>query len=160
MAAGFGVLRGTPPVPVRHGGRGHIRHRELGHRPFGDDRQREVGAGERQSVHALEHRAGHEGVHHRWHHQRIPRTAALGFPGPGTYCYRPQLGGTDLLDTDPSPRVTAAAPPGSGFSFAVLGDWGAGTVAQANVLSLIGASPARFVVTTGDNVYTCGTGAE
>lgn len=87
-------------------------------------------------------------------------TVVLGFPGPGTYCYRVQLGGVDLLGTDPSPRVTTAAAPGSAFSFAVLGDWGAGTADQANVMSLIGASAASFVVTTGDNVYNSGTETE
>ncbi len=87
-------------------------------------------------------------------------TAALSFPGPGTYCYRVQLGGVDLLGTDPSPWVSTAAAPGSSFSFAVLGDWGAGTTFEANVLSRIGASPASFVVSTGDNVYNSGTNTE
>ncbi len=31
-------------------------------------------------------------------------SAHLVFPGPGTYCYRAQLGTTDLLGSDPSPR--------------------------------------------------------
>ena len=87
-------------------------------------------------------------------------TADLSFPGPGTYCYRVQLGGIDLLGTDPSPRVGTAAAPGSSFSFAVLGDWGAGTTYEANVLSRIGSSPASFVVSTGDNVYNSGTDTE
>ena len=87
-------------------------------------------------------------------------TAVLAFPGPGTYCYRVQLGGADLLGTDPSPQVKTAAAPGTAFSFAVLGDWGAGTADQANVMSRIGASPASFVVTTGDNVYNSGTETE
>jgi hypothetical protein len=87
-------------------------------------------------------------------------TALLAFPGPGTYCYRVQLAGTDLLGTNPSPQVKTAAPAGSSFSFAVLGDWGAGTTGEANVLSRIGGSPASFVVTTGDNVYNSGTETE
>ena len=84
----------------------------------------------------------------------------LNFPGPGTYCYRVQLGAVDLLGSDASPRATTAAAPGSSFSFAVLGDWGAGTTDQANVMSRIGASPASFVVTAGDNVYNSGTETE
>ncbi len=87
-------------------------------------------------------------------------SADLAFPQAGTYCYRLQLGTTDLLGTDPSPRVTTAAAPGSSFSFAVLGDWGAGTAGEASVLARIGASPASFVVTTGDNVYNSGTDTE
>ncbi len=87
-------------------------------------------------------------------------TAVLNFPSAGTYCYRVQLGAVDLLDTEESRRVTTAATPGSSFSFAVLGDFGAGTTDQANVMSRIGASPASFVATVGDNVYTNGTETE
>ncbi len=87
-------------------------------------------------------------------------TAVLSFPSPGTYCYRVQLAGADLLGADPSPQVTTAGAAGASFSFAVLGDWGAGTNAQANVMSRIGTSPASFVVTTGDNVYNSGTETE
>ncbi len=84
-------------------------------------------------------------------------TASLLFPGPGTYCYRIQLGGADLLAADPSPQVKTAAAPGSSFSFAVLGDWGAGTADEANVMSRIGTSPASFVVSTGDNEQNAGS---
>jgi chitodextrinase len=87
-------------------------------------------------------------------------TAVLAFPSPGTYCYRVQLGNVDLLGADPSPQVKTAAAPGTSFSFAVLGDWGAGGTGEANVLRRIGASPASFVVTTGDNVYNSGTDSE
>jgi chitodextrinase len=86
--------------------------------------------------------------------------AVLAFPGPGTYCYRVKLGSLDLLGADPSPQVKTAAAPGTSFSFAVFGDWGAGSTNQANVMSRIGASPASFVVTTGDNVYNSGTDTE
>ena len=87
-------------------------------------------------------------------------TAVLNLPGSGTYCYRVQLGAVDLLGSDASPRATTAAAPGSSFSFAVMGDYGAGTTDQANVMSRIGASPASFVVTVGDNVYNSGTESE
>ena len=56
--------------------------------------------------------------------------------------------------------MTTAAAPGASYSFAVLGDFGAGTAAEASVMSQIGRSPASFVVTVGDNVYNSGTDAE
>ena len=87
-------------------------------------------------------------------------TAPITFPAPGTYCYRVQLGTTDLLGTDSSPQVTTAAAAGSSYSFAVLGDYGAGTTFESNVMSQIAASPAKFVVTVGDNVYNSGTETE
>jgi hypothetical protein len=87
-------------------------------------------------------------------------SARLIFPGPGTYCYRPQLGTTDLLGSDSSPQLTTAAAPGSAFSFAVVGDWGAGSAGEAGVMSQIGSSPASFVVTVGDNVYNNGSQTE
>ena len=87
-------------------------------------------------------------------------SALLTFPTSGTYCYRVQLAAADLLGSDPSRQVSTAAAPGSSYSFAVVGDWGAGTSAEANVFSQIGKSPANFVVTTGDNVYNSGTDTE
>ena len=52
--------------------------------------------------------------------------AKLSLPVAGTYCYRPFLGSTDLLGTDPSPRFTTQVPAGSTqpYSFDVFGDWG------------------------------------
>ncbi len=81
-------------------------------------------------------------------------SARLAFPGPGTYCYRIQLGTTDLLGSDPSPQLKTAAAPGSPFSFAVVGDFGAvggGSTGEAGVMGQIGAGPASFVVSTGDS---------
>ena len=82
---------------------------------------------------------------------------------PGTsYCYRLSQSGVDLLGNDTSP--TFVAPPATGssasFSFAVLGDWGAGTSDESNVLGRIASSPAKFVMTVGDNVYNSGTQTE
>jgi Calcineurin-like phosphoesterase/Purple acid Phosphatase, N-terminal domain len=90
-------------------------------------------------------------------------TAVLTGLSPGTsYCYRMSQSGIDLLGTDASP--TFVAPPATGssppFSFAVLGDWGAGTPDEANVLARIASSPAKFVMTVGDNVYNSGTQSE
>src|SRR5215207_2856696 len=88
---------------------------------------------------------------------------------PGTqYCYRVYLGTSpvnqiDLLATDPAPSFWTQVPVGANqsFSFVVIGDWGyvdsSGTnPAQANLMSLIASSGARFVVTTGDNGYPDG----
>ncbi|GEM_PF-1177654 len=93
--------------------------------------------------------------------------AVLALPAPGTYCYRVFLAGTDLLDTDPSPRFTTQAPAGSNqpFSFAVFGDWGSvdatGTNPdQANLMTQLAASGARFALSVGDNAYPSGSQIE
>ncbi len=81
---------------------------------------------------------------------------------PGTqYCYHLAQGSEDLLN-GASPPFTTSPAPGStnSYSFAVLGDFGAGTDAEANVLAQIRKSPAKFVVTVGDNVYNSGTQSE
>ncbi len=88
---------------------------------------------------------------------------------PGTqYCYRVYLGSSplteiDLLGSDSSPSFWTQVPMGTtqSFSFAVFGDWGyvgsSGTNShQANVMSQIASSGARFAVTTGDNGYPSG----
>ena len=75
------------------------------------------------------------------------------------YCYRVVQGGVDLLGGDPSPTFTSAMPSGAGgpYSFAVLGDWGAGSAGEASVLSQVANGPASFVVSVGDNAYDTGT---
>ncbi len=81
------------------------------------------------------------------------------------YCYRLFFGSgqLDLLGTDASPVFTTQMPAGSSapFKFAVFGDWGktlaAGNPNQANVISQIAQSGARFAVTTGDNAYESGS---
>ena len=73
------------------------------------------------------------------------------------YCYRLFFGSAnlDLLGTDASPVFTTQVQAGSTtpYKFAVFGDWGktlaAGNADQANVMSRIAASGARFAVTTG-----------
>jgi purple acid phosphatase-like protein/calcineurin-like phosphoesterase family protein len=81
-----------------------------------------------------------------------------------SYCYRIRAGSMDLLGTDPSPVFRSQIPAGSAasYSFAVLGDWGSQTtsavnVDQANLLSRVAASGARFAVTTGDVAYDNGS---
>src|SRR6266568_3056180 len=60
-------------------------------------------------------------------------------------------------------HVGRGGQPGSStaFSFAVLGDWGktyaSGNPDQANVMTQIAASGARFVVATGDTGYPAGS---
>jgi hypothetical protein len=89
---------------------------------------------------------------------------------PGTqYCYRVYLGTSpateiDLLGSDSPPSFWTQIPMGAtgSFSFAVFGDWGyvnsSGTNPyQANVMSRLASSGARFAVTTGDNGYPSGT---
>ena len=90
--------------------------------------------------------------------------ARLDLPGPGSYCYRPFLGGTDLLAGTASPVATTQVPPGSTqpYSFAVFGDWGQayaapGNVNQTKVMSQLAASGVRFALTTGDNGYPSGS---
>jgi hypothetical protein len=88
---------------------------------------------------------------------------------PGTqYCYRVYLGTSpaneiDLLGSHPAPSFWTQVPSGGNgsFSFVVFGDWGQVDASganqyQANLMSLIASSGARFVVTTGDNGYPDG----
>jgi hypothetical protein len=79
-----------------------------------------------------------------------------------SYCYRIVQDGTDLLSGGASPSFTTAtaAADSTPYSFAVIGDWGAGTPDEANVLAQIANSPAKFVVTVGDNAYNSETQTE
>jgi Calcineurin-like phosphoesterase/Purple acid Phosphatase, N-terminal domain len=97
--------------------------------------------------------------------------ATLSGLSPGArYCYRPEFGTNtpiiDLLGTDATPSFYAQLPAGSSepFSFAVFGDWGAvgdneagADNRQADVMSQIAASGARFAVGTGDTAYPSGS---
>ncbi|MFZ0158789.1 MAG: fibronectin type III domain-containing protein, partial [Kineosporiaceae bacterium] len=88
------------------------------------------------------------------------------------YCYRVYTGdaaATDLLGSLPAGTVTTLAAPGDSgpVSFAVLGDWGDTTngatntgavnTNQANVMSRLASSGARFAVSVGDIGYPGGT---
>jgi hypothetical protein len=72
------------------------------------------------------------------------------------YCYRVFQATVDLL-SGTRPTFRTAAPPGGAFSFAVIGDWGAGGVHEANVFTQIAASRPNFLVTVGDNAYNDGS---
>ena len=89
---------------------------------------------------------------------------------PGTqYCYRVYLGTSpsnqvDLLGSDSAPSFWTQVPSGAtgSFSFVVIGDWGqvdssGANPSQANLMSLIAASGARFALTAGDNGYPAGS---
>jgi Calcineurin-like phosphoesterase len=80
------------------------------------------------------------------------------------YCYRVYLGSTDLLASDASPRFWTQVPAGSSqpFSFVVFGDWGSvdsnsQNPQQANLMTQIAQSGARFGLTIGDNAYPSGS---
>jgi len=73
------------------------------------------------------------------------------------YCYRVTQAGVDLLGSAPvftSALASGAADP---FTFAVIGDWGAGTTDESKVIGQIAAVQPSFIVTVGDNVYNSGT---
>ncbi|WP_406445912.1 metallophosphoesterase family protein [Streptomyces sp. NBC_01613] len=89
-----------------------------------------------------------------------------GLSGSTGYCYRVYTAsGTDLLGTLTTPNFTTpdSATSTAAFTFDVLGDTGETTnagvddgslnVNQANVMSQIASSGARFVVQTGDNTH-------
>jgi hypothetical protein len=82
------------------------------------------------------------------------------------YCYRVYLAAIDLLGTDPSPSFLSQLPAGptTSYTFAVIGDWGAvntggGNPDQANLMTQLAASGARFALTIGDNAYPSGSQA-
>jgi hypothetical protein len=98
------------------------------------------------------------------------RANVTGLVPSARYCYRVELGTTaptvDLLGSDASPGFDAQLPAGATapFSFAVLGDFGAvGTTQagtdnrQADVMTQIANSGARFAVGTGDTAYPSGS---
>jgi len=78
-----------------------------------------------------------------------------------SYCYRVNQSNSnpDLLGSDPSPTFTTAVSVGASnsYSFAVLGDFGAGTIDENKVLAQIAKSNAGFIVTAGDNAYNGGS---
>ena len=84
----------------------------------------------------------------------------LGLQANTAYCYRVSQAGVDLLGTAPVFTSAMAAGAGDPFTFAVVGDWGAGTADEAKVMAQIAAARPSFVVTSGDNVYNSGTQAE
>jgi Calcineurin-like phosphoesterase/Purple acid Phosphatase, N-terminal domain len=78
---------------------------------------------------------------------------------PGTrYCYRLSGPVLDVSTKEVAPTFVTAPAVGDTrpYSFAVFGDWGGGTVDEANILTHIAASPAAFVMTVGDNAYITG----
>ena len=93
------------------------------------------------------------------------RASISGLQPDSEYCYRVYFGAgftTDLLGADASPTFRTQIPAGAStpYKFAVFGDWGkvgaTGNPDQANVMTQIAQSGARFAVTTGDNAYPAG----
>lgn len=76
------------------------------------------------------------------------------------YCYRVAQAGVDLLGSAPVFTSALASGASDPFTFAVIGDWGAGTTDESKVISQIAAAQPSFVVTVGDNVYNSGTQTE
>ena len=76
------------------------------------------------------------------------------------YCYRVFQNGGDLLGASVTFTTALAAGSATPFTFAVMGDWGQGTTAEANVFSQIAAGHPNFLMTVGDNVYNGGSNAE
>ncbi|TMF81437.1 MAG: metallophosphoesterase family protein [Chloroflexi bacterium] len=73
------------------------------------------------------------------------------------YCYRVTQSGLDLIGTAPVFASALASGATDTFSFAVIGDWGAGTTDEAKVLSQISTAKPSFIVTSGDNAYPSGS---
>jgi hypothetical protein len=83
------------------------------------------------------------------------------------YCYRIYLGQSppaDLLGAEASPQFTSQLAAGASkpFTFVVFGDWGQANAGgantdQANLLSRLVGSGARFAVATGDTGYPTGS---
>ena len=76
------------------------------------------------------------------------------------YCYRVFQNGIDLKGSATTFRTAPTNGSTAPFKFAVIGDWGQGTAAQASVFSQIANGAPNFVMTVGDNVYTGGSNAE
>ena len=77
-----------------------------------------------------------------------------------SYCYRVYQSGVDLSGSSTTFKTAPAPGSTTPFSFAVIGDWGAGTSHEANVLSGIADDQPGLLVTVGDNVYDTGTQAD
>jgi Fibronectin type III domain/Calcineurin-like phosphoesterase len=76
------------------------------------------------------------------------------------YCYRVTQGGYDLLGKAVTFTTAPPASSSAAFTFAVIGDWGAGSTDEANVFTQIAAANPAFLMTVGDNVYNSGTQTE
>ncbi len=76
------------------------------------------------------------------------------------YCYRVSQAGVDLLGSAPVFTSALASGATNPFTFAVIGDWGAGTTDEAKVLAQIALANPSLILTVGDNVYNSGTQTE
>jgi hypothetical protein len=78
------------------------------------------------------------------------------------YCYRVTGRAFDPFGPASPPEFVTAPPTGDAtpYSFAVIGDFGAGNDGEHQVMRQIATSPASFVVTVGDNAYVGGSQAD
>ena len=88
------------------------------------------------------------------------KAAISGLSANTAYCYRVFQNSVDLLGASVSFTTALAANSATPFTFAVVGDWGQGGTAEANVFSQIAAGHPNFLMTVGDNVYNGGSNAE
>jgi hypothetical protein len=77
-----------------------------------------------------------------------------------SYCYRVYQSGVDLLGASITFRTAPAPGSSTPYSFAVIGDWGAGTTDEAKVFTQIAAARPNLLLTVGDNAYATGTQAD
>ncbi len=88
------------------------------------------------------------------------KAAISGLSANTSYCYRVLQNGSDVVGAATTFTTTSAPGSTGPFSFAVIGDWGAGTSDEANVFTQIAAAKPRFLMTVGDNVYPSGAQSE
>lgn len=88
------------------------------------------------------------------------KAAVSGLQANTSYCYRVLQNDIDLVGTATTFSTAPAVGSTEPYSFAVIGDWGAGTADEANVFTQIAAGQPRFLMTVGDNVYNSGLQTE
>ena len=88
------------------------------------------------------------------------KTPISGLTANTAYCYRVLQNGVDLPGTSIVFRTAPTPGVATPFSFAVIGDWGAGTTDEANIFTQIAADAPTLLVTVGDNAYQTGNQAD
>ena len=88
------------------------------------------------------------------------KAAISGLAANTAYCYRVYQSGVDLPGSSIGFRTAPAPGSATPYSFAVIGDWGAGSSDEANLFSQIAADAPNLLVTVGDNAYATGTQAD
>ena len=160
-----GIRREAEALPVPDRPRRHVRDGQLGDRHHSDERGRQVRPGRaapatrtpsprrgRSSSSTASRSISGRPSSRAW--RRTPSTATASTS---------EVRSSTCSAPDASPVFRTQIPAGSSapYKFAVLGNWGktlaAGNPYQANVISQIAQSGARFAVTAGDNAYEVGS---